>query len=163
MARSVIKESDRIGRLMVRTRLPMISARRVLVCVVILVIEFATLEAALRIYGGSEAAQSFQSIIMQDPRVGHRLKPGARTRYTTVEFSTDIAINAQGVRDDRDIGPKAPDERRVLVLGDSLVLSVQVPLASTFCKRLEARLAAADRSHHWRVINGGVQGYGPVK
>ena len=121
------------------------------------------LEAALRLYGGSEAGPSFQSLFMQDSRVGHRLKPGARTRYTTVEFSTELAVNAQGVRDDRDIGPKAPNERRVLVLGDSLVLSVQVALADTFCKRLEARLAAGDPQHTWRVINGGVQGYGPVE
>ena len=55
--------------------------------------------------------------------------PGARTRYTTVEFSTELTINGQGVRDDREIGPKAPDERRVVVLGDSLVFAVQVPLA----------------------------------
>jgi hypothetical protein len=99
---------------------------------------------------------------MDDPVVGHWLRPGARTRYTTVEFSTEIAINPQGVRDDRDLSVKAPNERRVLVLGDSLVLSVQVPLAQTFCQRLEARLAAADPQHQWRVINGGVQGYGPV-
>jgi lysophospholipase L1-like esterase len=141
----------------------MISVRPVLICLVILVAEFAVLEGALRVYSGSEAAPSFQSILMQDPRIGHRLKPDARTRYTTVEFSTEIVINAQGVRDDQDIGPKAPGERRVLVLGDSLVLSVQVPLEQTFCKQLEARLAAADPAHRWRVINGGVQGYGPVK
>lgn len=141
----------------------MISVRPVLICLVILVAEFAVLEGALRVYGGSEAAPTFQSILMQDPRIGHRLKPGASTRYTTVEFSTDITINAQGVRDDRDIGPKAPGERRVVVLGDSLVLSVQVPLEQTFCKQLEARLTAADSAHRWRVINGGVQGYGPVK
>jgi hypothetical protein len=147
---------------MMRTRLPIISARRILLCFVILVVEFAALEWGLRLYGGSEASPSFQSIFMDDPRVGHRLSPGARTRYTTVEFSTDIVINRQGVRDDRDIGPKATDERRVVVLGDSLVLSVQVRLAETFCKRLEARLATADSQHHWRVINAGVQGYGPV-
>jgi lysophospholipase L1-like esterase len=51
----------------------------------------------------------------------------------------------------------------VLVLGDSLVLSVQVPLTQTFCKGLERRLASADPTHRWRVINGGVQGYGPVE
>src|SRR5580765_5075747 len=161
--RRAARESDRIGRLKLRMRSPMISVRPVLICLVILVAEFAVLEGALRVYGGSEAASSFQSILMQDPRIGHRLKPDARTRYTTVEFSTEIVINAQGVRDDQDIGPKAPGERRVLVLGDSLVLSVQVPLEQTFCKQLEARLAAADPAHRWRVINGGVQGYGPVK
>jgi lysophospholipase L1-like esterase len=99
---------------------------------------------------------------MDDADVGHRLRPGAATQYTTVEFSTHLQINAQGVRDDADIGPKAANERRVVVLGDSLVLSVQVPLAETFEKRLETRLNAADPAHHWRVINAGVQGYSPI-
>ena len=140
-----------------------VTGRRVLLALVILVIEFAGLEAALRLHGGSEAGAEFQSLFMQDPRVGFRLKPGAHARYTTAEFSTDLTINAQGVRDDRDIGPKRPNERRVLVLGDSLTFAVQVPLAQTFCKRLEALLAAADPAREWRVIDGGVQGYGPVE
>ena len=133
-----------------------------LLAIAILATEFVGLEAALRVSGGAEGGPGFQSLFMQDPRVGHRPKPGARIRYTTVEFSTEIAIDAQGVRDDVDFGPKAADERRVLVLGDSLVFSVQVNLQQTFCKRLEARLAAADPRHTWHVINGGVQGYGPV-
>lgn len=123
------------------------------------------LEAGLRWYGGSEASPGFQSIFMNDPAVGHRLKPNARTTYSTVEFTTELAINAQGVRDDEPIGPKAAGERRVLVLGDSMVLAVQVPLAQTFVERLETRLnaqALGDGVAKWRVINGGVQGYGPV-
>jgi hypothetical protein len=139
------------------------AARRLVICAVILIGEFAVLEAGLRMYGGSEASPAFQSLFMQDPQVGHRPRPNARARYTTAEFSTDLAINPQGVRDDAPIGPKAPDERRILVLGDSLVLSVQVPLVETFGKRLESRLQAAGDGRRWRVINGGVQGYGPVQ
>jgi hypothetical protein len=136
--------------------------RRALLLIVILALQFAVLEGAIRWHGGSEVAPEFRRLFMQDPRVGHRLRPDARARFTTVEFSTDLAINAQGVRDDEPIGPKAANERRVIVLGDSLVLSVQVPLAQTFCELLEARLNAADPAHRWRVINAGVQGYGPV-
>ncbi len=136
---------------------------RLAVLGVLFVAEFAVLEASMRWYGGSEASPEFQSLFTDDPQVGHVLRPNARARYTTVEFSTDLAINAQGVRDDRDIGPKAPDERRIVILGDSLVLSVQVPLAETFGKRLEARLNAQDPAHRWRVINAGIQGYSPVE
>ena len=65
---------------------------------------------------------------------------------------------------DRDIGPKAPGERRVVVLGDSLVMSVQVPVEDTFVARLERRLnASAVPPATFRVINAGVQGYGPVE
>lgn len=140
-------------------------ARRIFLFAVILMAELAVLEAGLRWYGGSEASPGFQSLFMNDPAVGHRLRPNARTTYTTSEFSTDLAINAQGVRDDEPIGPKAAGERRVLISGDSFVLSVQVPLAQTFVERLEARLnvqASGAGATRWRVINGGVQGYGPV-
>jgi len=130
--------------------------------VLILAAEFAVLEAGLRWHGGSEASPGFQSLFMQDARVGHRLRPDAATRYSTVEFSTDLAINAQGVRDDAPIGPKAPGEKRIVVLGDSLVMSVQVGLQDTFGKHLERILQADDPPVHWRVINAGVQGYGPV-
>jgi lysophospholipase L1-like esterase len=135
---------------------------RILLALAILAVEFAVLEAGLRFYGAFEGTTTFQSLFMEDPDVGIRLRPGARLRYTTVEFTTDIAINAQGVRDDEPIGPKAPDERRIVILGDSLVLSVQVPFEETFGELLERRLNAAGGSVRWRVINAGVQGYGPV-
>jgi lysophospholipase L1-like esterase len=92
----------------------------------------------------------------------------------TSEFATDIAINQAGVRDEP-IGPKMPGERRIVILGDSLVMAVQVPLAQTFGKLLERRLneaavaAGGDANNcggapvHYRVINAGVQGYGPVE
>jgi hypothetical protein len=49
------------------------------------------------------------------------------------------------------------------VLGDSLVLAVQVPLQQTFCKQLEATLNARSSGARYRVIDAGVQGYGPVE
>jgi lysophospholipase L1-like esterase len=116
----------------------------------------------MRVVGGSEAAPAFQQIFLQDPRMGHRLKPGARTEYSTAEFTSRISINAQGVRDDRDFGPKRPGQTRVVVLGDSLVTSVQVSSGETFMARLERELSAADPSRDWQVINAGVQGYSPV-
>jgi hypothetical protein len=143
--------------------------RRILLFLVIAAVQFAMFEVALRTFGHSEAAPSFQALFMPDPIVGYRLRPNARTRFITAEFDTEIAINAQGVRDDRDIGPKPADERRIVVLGDSLVLSVQVDIRQTFCRLLEDRLNRAESARpgggriHYRVINAGVQGYGPVE
>ena len=118
----------------------------------------------MRVWGSSEAAPSFQGLFMDDAVTGYRLKPGARTRFRTVEFEADIAINANGVRDDEAIGPKPTGERRIVILGDSLVLSVQVDLDRTFCELLEARLnRTAPDGVRYRVINAGVQGYGPVE
>jgi hypothetical protein len=136
---------------------------RLILLVIILLGQFAVLEAGLRMFGGMEANPAFQSLFMPDDRIGYRLRPGASARYSTTEFSTDLAINQQGVRDSEQIGPKAANERRVLMLGDSLVLAIQVPLDETFGERLEVRLNRADPAHRWRVINGGVQGYGPVE
>jgi hypothetical protein len=135
---------------------------RALILALMLAVQFALLEVGMRFYGSFEGTSTFQSLFMDDPQVGIRLRPNARIRYTTVEFTTDIAINAQGVRDDEAIGPKGPDERRIVVLGDSLVLSVQVSVAETFCKKLERLLNARGGADRWRVINAGVQGYGPV-
>src|SRR5262249_42244040 len=147
-------------RPLVQSARPMSWPARLALISAILVVQFGLIECGLRLEGGSEATPAFPALFLQDQRMGYRLKPRTPARYTTVEFSTELVINGQGVRDDREIGPKAPNERRVLVLGDSLVLAVQVPLEQTFCKLLEAKLSAADPSHQWRVINAGVQGYG---
>jgi lysophospholipase L1-like esterase len=138
-------------------------ARRIAVFLAVVAVQFGLFEAALRTWGSSEAAPAFQGLFTGDEATGYRLKPNARVRFTTSEFDTDIAINSQGVRDDDDIGPKAPDERRIVILGDSLVLSVQVPFRDTFGELLERALNAGQSRYRYRVINAGVQGYGPVE
>lgn len=144
--------------------------RRVLLLLAIAGAQFALFEIALRAWGHSEAAPAFQALFMPDPVIGYRLRPHARTRFVTAEFGADIAINGQGVRDDEEIGPKPANERRIVVLGDSLVLSVQVDRKQTFCQLLEDRLnraplgvARGSGGVYYRVINAGVQGYGPVE
>jgi lysophospholipase L1-like esterase len=137
--------------------------RRALLLLAIAGAQFALFELALRAWGHSEASPAFQILFMPDPVIGFRLRPNARTRFVTAEFDTEIAINAQGVRDDADVGPKPANERRIVVLGDSLVLSVQVDRQQTFCQLLEDRLNRAGGPIRYRVINAGVQGYGPVE
>lgn len=138
-------------------------ARRLLLFIAILALQFAVFEAGLRTWGSSEAAPAFQGLFTGDPAIGYRLQPGARLRYTTPEFETDIAVNQLGVRDDEEIGPKPQGEKRIVILGDSLVLSVQVPFDQTFPEVLERRLNEAGGATRYRVINAGVQGYGPVE
>ena len=134
---------------------------RLLTLFVVFALGFGVFEAGMRVAGGSEAAPAFQRLFMQDPRIGHRLRPGERTHFATPEFAADIAINSAGVRGD-ELGPKPPGERRIAILGDSIVLSVQVDLATTFAARLERHLNEAGPART-RVINGGVQGYGPIE
>ena len=137
--------------------------RRLALFGAVVVAQFGVFEAGLRVWGSSEAAPSFQGLFMPDPDVGFRLKPGARIHFATAEFKTDIAINNAGVRDDEDLGPKRPGERRIVFLGDSLVLSVQVPQRQAFPELLERRLNQRPSSSSYRVLNAGVQGYGPVQ
>ncbi len=141
-------------------------ARRSLLFLITVVGQFFVFEAGLRTWGTSEAAPAFQGLFAPDPMAGYRLKPGAHVRFSTAEFDTTIHINSAGVRDDQEIGPKAPDERRIVILGDSLVLSVQVPFEQTFGEQLEQQLnafASGARPVRYRAINAGVQGYGPVE
>jgi lysophospholipase L1-like esterase len=138
-------------------------ARRLFAFGVILAAQFWIFEAALRTWGSSEAAPSFQGLFEDDPQIGYRLKPHARTRFVTSEFAADIAVNSIGLRDDEEIGPKPAGERRIVLLGDSLVLSVQVPFEQTFGELLEKRLNARGGATRYRVINAGVQGYGPIE
>jgi hypothetical protein len=141
-------------------------AGNALLFLLIMSLWFMLFEAGLRQWGSSEAAPAFQDLFMGDPVVGYRLQPGARTRFTTAEFDTQIAVNSVGVRDDQEIGAKGQHEKRIVVLGDSLVLSVQVPFSVTFTEQLERRLNATARPDdptRYRVINAGVQGYGPVE
>jgi hypothetical protein len=137
--------------------------RRWLLLAAIAAVQFVIFETALRTWGHSEAAPAFQSLFVPDPAIGYRLRPGAHVRFTTAEFDTRIVINEQGVRDDEPIGPKPPNERRIVVLGDSLVLAVQVDQQQTFCRLLEERLNRHGGPIRYRVINAGVQGYGPVE
>jgi lysophospholipase L1-like esterase len=138
-------------------------ARHLAALLLILAVQFGLFEAGLRLWGHSEAAPAFQGLFEDDLHAGYRLKPHARVRFTTAEFDTDIRINGSGVRDDEEIGPKTHDERRIVLLGDSLVLSVQVPFSQTFGELLERRLNARAATERYRVINAGVQGYGPVE
>jgi lysophospholipase L1-like esterase len=138
-------------------------ARRATLFLVIVAAQFAVFEIGLRTWGSSEAAPSFQGLFQNDPVLGYRLKRHARTRFTTKEFSATIAVNGQGFRDDDEVGAKPPNERRILLLGDSLVLSVQVAFDQTFGQLLEKHLNSQSGDIRYRVINGGVQGYGPVE
>jgi lysophospholipase L1-like esterase len=67
------------------------------------------------------------------------------------------SVNAQGLRDDRPAGPKAPGEKRLLVLGDSVTFGASVRTDEAYPRQLEGELTRAGRP--WRVLNAGVTSY----
>ena len=98
-----------------------------------------------------------------DPVIGERLRPNARYRWTVEGFS-DGRINAAGWRDHDYPEAKPPGTTRILFLGDSFVAGFEVPLDSTFHKRLERRLNAdAETARHYEVIALGQPGLGTTQ
>lgn len=91
-----------------------------------------------------------------------RGRAGFRGTYRHPEFDgVRIELNDLGLRDGLDeVTPPAADELSVLVLGDSLVWGIGVPLEETFQERLEAR-AAEFSDAPVRVTCAGIPGYGP--
>ena len=82
-----------------------------------------------------------------------------RFTWTTESRELDIEINELGLRD-HDYAYEKPDGvKRVLVLGDSFMEALQVPLDSNFSKVLERDLSVRVTAPV-EVINGGVSGYG---
>jgi lysophospholipase L1-like esterase len=53
-------------------------------------------------------------------------------------------VNARGLRDDREIGPKTPGERRIVVVGDSVAFGLGVDVADAFPTVLERLLERDD-------------------
>lgn len=99
-----------------------------------------------------------------DPQTGWSLQPGATGRWFNPhhEYDVQITINSQGLRDvERPGYDKPAGVWRILLLGDSYVEGLRVPLEQTFGKVLEATLNAnAPADLRYEVINAGVSGWG---
>jgi hypothetical protein len=80
-----------------------------------------------------------------------------RSDFSATYDGIEYAFNEIGLRDAA-IGPKLPNELRILVLGDSVTLGWGVAEEDTYCRRLESALATRLRQPV-RVINSGVGGY----
>ncbi|HET8644842.1 MAG TPA: SGNH/GDSL hydrolase family protein, partial [Vicinamibacteria bacterium] len=103
-----------------------------------------------------------------DPLLFWRLKPGLRE---VIWDQTPVTTNAQGLRYDRDLGPKRPGGVRVLCAGDSVTFGFRVPLVflkrpgerhpawRPYPARLEAALRAANPGREIEVVPLAVPGY----
>lgn len=72
--------------------------------------------------------------------------------------SNRIKINSQGLRDEEISSVKPDDEKRILVLGDSVAFGWGISQGETFSDRMEPLLRKRT-GHPWQVINAGVNGY----
>ncbi len=97
-----------------------------------------------------------------DPQYGWQHQAGATGRWFNPynEYNVEVTINSKGLRDVELDYTKAADEFRILVLGDSYVEGLRVPLEQTFSKVLEQRLNADNSPIKFQVINAGVSAWG---
>lgn len=95
-----------------------------------------------------------------DAVLGARLTPGKSGWWTQEEreFVVPVRINTHGLRDVEHEYDKEPGVVRILVLGDSFVEALHVPLEDTLARRLEEEIDRQGRNVE--VIGAGVSGYG---
>lgn len=98
-----------------------------------------------------------------DPDVGHVYVPNHRQTLQTREYRVEWSSNAQGVRAERDFGPKSPAVRRIVCVGDSFTAGDQVPYRETWPavleSELEQRLRRAGSELRVEVVNAGIPGF----
>jgi lysophospholipase L1-like esterase len=99
-----------------------------IITAVLLVMHFAGMEIYLRASGFFTKDQSTW-VSMFFPEVGFLFKPGAEIRQTDgIEFATVQRANSLGFLDGEPAIPKPAGTFRVLIVGDSMIEAVQVPL-----------------------------------
>jgi hypothetical protein len=107
--------------------------------------------------GGGRERDERSAYILADPRLGWRKRPGARVLYHRYEYTTEVAINAEGLRDPERSIVAPRGTRRVLSLGDSFLEGYSVSLAQTVTQDLERQISRPGCPVE--VINGGTTGY----
>ena len=97
-----------------------------------------------------------------DKLLGSKLIPGQRGWWTQEEreFVVPVQINREGLRDVEHAYEKPPNVYRILLLGDSFVEAMHVPLEATLGRQLESRLNAMGGGRRIEVIAAGVSSYG---
>ncbi len=95
-----------------------------------------------------------------DEFLGTRLIAGKQGWWTQEdhEFRVPVRINSLGFRDVERTLEKPAGRKRILLVGDSHVEALQVPLEEAIGRQLEARLA--NERSDVEVVSNGVSGYG---
>src|SRR5688500_13225512 len=142
--------SPRLRALLLNTGLATAS-----VAIMLGVLEIAA-RVAERSRGGGKERDEASRYVEHDPRLGWRKKPGARVRYDRREYSVEVAVNANGLRDP-ERPYSAPGTFRVVALGDSFVEGYTVEIPQTVTQVLEQSLRAPGCPVE--VLNAGTAAY----
>ena len=118
-----------------------------------LLILLATAEVGLRIYGFGDPL-----LYQQDPDIGFYFRPNQDVRYP----GRTIQINRYGMRSPDFPEPKPADEYRILMLGDSTLAGTRVGNHEIYSSLFEAQLNRNSTGKKFRVLNAGVNAWGPL-
>jgi len=89
-------------------------------------------------------------------------QPNAFYRHKWPDGTVYFRINGQGMRADHDFAyEKPPGTKRIVSLGDSFTIGIEVQAEETFSSILERELRARGRAVE--VLNAGVSGYGTAE
>ncbi|MGE5344361.1 MAG: SGNH/GDSL hydrolase family protein [Acidithiobacillales bacterium] len=107
--------------------------------------------------------KSIDSVVLFGGPHGVRLRPntiGMIRHHSVSGLDVVIRVNSIGLRYD-ELGPKSPDEFRVLVLGDSITFGDFLPEEETWSRRMEE--LTRGRAKTIRFINAGLPGAGTLE
>lgn len=134
------------------------SLRRALALLLGCLLALSLAEASARLFSGSgddwllvnSPAWYDTSIFQADRELGQVLRPDTTVNMGTPEFRSTVRINSVGLR-----GPELGEKTRprLLTIGDSFTLALQVDEEDSFQARLSEAL-------DMEVLNAGVDGYG---
>ena len=119
-------------------------------------------EAAFRAVKRVVCVTAGAKLFRPHPLYGWTHEPGAEGWTNgcigrAFEWRAFSRINAEGLRDEEHAWTRTLEVTRILLLGDSFAEAMQVPLAKTFAKRLQAKLN--DDGRRVEVVNAGFSAF----
>jgi len=95
--------------------------------------------------------------------VGQILVAGQSSRWVNKDYDVLVTTNKAGFHDVEHELEKFPDRYRIVVLGDSYIEALQLPIDQGFTQQLEQLLGHSITKRRVEVINLGVSGSGPAQ
>jgi len=129
--------------------------KRLLALAIALGASLVVAEIAVRVLVGAPLAERLPLMLVRaNPYRGWEMVPGEH--YT---YQHRVRVNSLGLRGP-ELAAKAPNEKRILFLGDSLTYGQGVADDETVPAALERELAARAPHRRWSVVNAGCRAYG---
>jgi lysophospholipase L1-like esterase len=98
-----------------------------------------------------------------DPEVGQILAANQRARWVQEDYDVEVTTNSAGFHDIEHRVEKPTTVYRIVVLGDSFIEGLAVPIESGFTHQLKSLLQLEVKDARIEVINLAVSGVGPAQ